>query len=123
MGDRPCFAIWDSRSCHEAGPSSPRRITNARSKQGDSTSKDVTFLGRGLGEPSAGPAALAYGAVLGLVAGLVALAASYVVVEATATGGDRREVAAGAPWVLATVQAALPLAACAPVALALQAVL
>jgi len=83
----------------------------------------VTFLGRGLGEPSAGPTALAYGAVLGLVAGLMALAASYVVVEATAAGGDRREVAAGAPWVLATVQAGLPLAACAPVALALQAVL
>jgi hypothetical protein len=83
----------------------------------------VTFLGRGLGEPSAGPAALVYGAVLGLVAGLMALAASYVVVEATATGADRREVAAGASWVLAAVQAALPLAACAPVALALQAVL
>lgn len=83
----------------------------------------VTFLGRGLGDPSAGPAALAYGAVLGLVAGLMALAASYVVVEMTAVDGDRREVAAGAPWVLAAVQATLPLAACAPVALALQAVL
>jgi hypothetical protein len=83
----------------------------------------VTFLGRGLGEPAAGLPALAYGAVLGLVAGLMALAASYVVVEATAVGEERREVAAGAPWVLAAVQAALPLAACAPVALALQAVL
>ena len=84
----------------------------------------VTFLGRGLGEPSAGPAALAYGAVLGLVAGLMALAASYVVVEATADDGGRAEgLASGATWVVAAVQAALPLAACAPVALALQAVL
>ena len=84
----------------------------------------VTFLGRGLGEPAEGPAALAYGAVLGLVAGLVALAASYVVVEATADeGGATEGLASGATWVVAAVQAALPLAACAPVALALQAVL
>jgi hypothetical protein len=84
----------------------------------------VTFLGRGLGEPSAGLAALAYGAVLGLVAGVMALAASYVVVEATADDGGRAEgLASGATWVVAAVQAALPLAACAPVALALQAVL
>ena len=83
----------------------------------------VTFLGRGLGEPAAGPAAAAYGAVLGLVAGLMALAASYVVVELTATDGDRPTGAAVSPWVLAAVQAAFPLSACAPVALALQAVL
>jgi hypothetical protein len=54
----------------------------------------------------------------------MALAASYVVVEAAAGDGDGAEgLAAGATWVLAAVQAALPLAACAPVALALQAVL
>jgi hypothetical protein len=83
----------------------------------------VAFLGRGLAEPAAGPAAAAYGAVLGLVAGLMALAASYVVVELTATDGGRHTGAAGSPWVLAAVQAAFPLSACAPVALALQAVL
>ena len=84
----------------------------------------VTFLGRGLAEPAAGPVALAYGAVLGLVAGLMALAASYVVVEAAAGEEGRADgLAAGATWVLAAVQAGLPLAACAPVALALQAVL
>ena len=84
----------------------------------------VTVLGRGLGEPAAVPEALAYGAVLGLVAGLMALAASYVVIEATAgEGGGPEGLAAGATWVLAAVQAALPIAACAPVALALMAVL
>lgn len=84
----------------------------------------VTFLGRGLAEPGGGPAALAYGAVLGLVAGLMAIAASYVVVEATADEeGGVEGLASGATWVVAAVQAALPLAACAPVALGLQAVL
>jgi hypothetical protein len=53
-----------------------------------------------------------------------ALAASYVVVEATAdTECGAEGLASGATWVVAAVQAALPLAACAPVALALQAVL
>lgn len=89
----------------------------------------VTFLGRGLGEPAGGPAALAYGAVLGLVAGLMAVAASYVVVAATSDGADEGRVGSRSrdgvpsPWVLAVVQAALPIAACGPVALALQAVL
>ena len=83
----------------------------------------VTFLARGLAEPAVGPAALAYGAVLGLVAGLMGLAASYVVVEMTAVDRPGTADDATSPWVLAVVQAALPLAACAPVALALQAVL
>jgi hypothetical protein len=83
----------------------------------------VTFLGRGLAEPVGGPAALAYGAVLGLVAGLVGLAASYLVVELTAEGRVGTGDEATSPWILAVVQAALPLAACAPVALALQTVL
>jgi hypothetical protein len=87
----------------------------------------VTFLGRGLADPAGGPAALAYGAVLGLVAGLAALVASYVVVEATAreADGTANGTAGGAtsPWVLAVIQAALPLAACAPLAVALQGVL
>lgn len=82
----------------------------------------VTFLGRGVGDPAGGPAAVAYGAVLGLVAALMALAASYIVVEATARGdatGDG-EAAPGSHWTMAVIQTALPLAACAPVALALQ---
>jgi hypothetical protein len=89
----------------------------------------VTFLGRGLAEPAGGPAALAYGAVLGLVAGLMAVAASYIVVAATSAGPDEGQVGGRSrdgvpsPWVLAVVQAALPIAACGPVALALQAVL
>ena len=89
----------------------------------------VSFLGRGLGETAAGPAALAHGAVLGLVAGLVAVAASYVVVVATSPDADEGEVGGRSrdgvpsPWVLAVVQAALPIAACGPVALALQAAL
>ena len=83
----------------------------------------VTFLGRGLAEPAGGPAALAYGAVLGLVAGLMGLAASYIVVELTARDGAGTAGDATSPWVLAVVQTALPLAACAPVALALQTVL
>jgi hypothetical protein len=83
----------------------------------------VAYLGRELAEPAGGPAALAYGAVLGLVAGLVGLAASYVVVELTADGRVGPGDDATSPWVLAVVQAALPLAACAPVALALQTVL
>ncbi|MGY1617143.1 hypothetical protein ACI797_10405 [Geodermatophilus sp. SYSU D00691] len=53
-----------------------------------------------------------FGAVLGAVAALVAVAASYVAVE---TGGGRGRAVA-----LPVLQAVLPLAACAPVALALQ---
>jgi hypothetical protein len=83
----------------------------------------VTFLGRGLAEPAGEPAALVYGAVLGLVAGLMGLAASYVVVELTAQDRPGTADDATSPWILAVVQAALPLAACAPVALALQTVL
>jgi hypothetical protein len=83
----------------------------------------VTFFGRGLAEPAGEPAALVYGAVLGLVAGLMGLAASYLVVELTAQDRPGTADDASSPWILAVVQAALPLAACAPVALALQTVL
>jgi hypothetical protein len=85
----------------------------------------VAVLGsvaRGLtGDVSAG----IYGAVLAGVAALVALAASYVVVEATAVAADGAEDVDQqfSPWTLAVLQVALPLAACAPVALALQATL
>jgi hypothetical protein len=64
------------------------------------------------------PRALLLGAVLGGVAALGALAASYLSVESPAeTAGPSRA------WALPVVQAVLPLAVCAPVALALQTVL
>jgi hypothetical protein len=71
--------------------------------------------------------AAVYGAVLAAVAAFVALAASYVVVESTAVPSD--DAPAGAeqqefsPWSLGVLQVVLPLAACAPVALAVQAAL
>ena len=78
------------------------------------TGAAAAFAGGGTGDPLA---ALGTGAVLGLVAGLGALAASYVVVEAAA-----EPTPAGPPWAAAVLQAVLPLAACAPVALGLLAV-
>lgn len=65
------------------------------------------------------PAALIYGAVLGGVAALAGLAASFLVLE------EPGEEAAGPvrTWALPVIQAVLPLAVCAPVALALQTVL
>jgi hypothetical protein len=86
----------------------------------------VAVLGATTGHLAGARSAAVYGLALALVTALVALAASYVVVEATADGGDR--VAGDAarpfsPWALAVVQAVLPLAASAPVALALQAAL
>jgi hypothetical protein len=82
----------------------------------------VCFLGRGIGDPLDQLPALLSGAVLGLVAALTALAASYIVVEATMMESHADE-AATSPWVLGMIQAVLPLAACAPVAVALQTVL
>ena len=67
-------------------------------------------------------AAVIYGAVLGGMAGMVSLVASYVVVEADGAEpphGDQRPPV----WALALVAGVLPLAACGPVALALQSVL
>jgi hypothetical protein len=77
----------------------------------------VAFLGHQAGGVVDGLAALIYGAVLGGVAALMGLAASYLAVEA----GD--DVQHSSPWALAVVQAVFPIAACAPVALALQWVL
>ncbi|MFP5370689.1 MAG: hypothetical protein ACLGI3_08060 [Actinomycetes bacterium] len=74
----------------------------------------VALAGAGLGGAPGVAGALASGALLGLVAGLAAVAASYVVVDVTADG-----VAAGGPWAPAVLQAVVPLAACAPVVLAL----
>jgi hypothetical protein len=87
----------------------------------------VTYLGRSAGGPADGKLALVYGAVLGGVAGLMALVGSYLSVEATADHEeDERRLAAedpASPWALAVIQAVLPLAACGPVALAMQTVL
>jgi hypothetical protein len=59
--------------------------------------------------------------VLGAVAALVALAAGYLVVEATAVPAGADVVPAEfSPWTLAVLQVVLPLAACAPVAYAMQ---
>ena len=63
-------------------------------------------------------AALLLGAALGAVAALGGLAASYIAVESPA---ETARPARG--WALPVVQAVLPLAACAPLALALATVL
>jgi hypothetical protein len=88
----------------------------------------VTYLGRSAGGPADAGIALVYGALLGGVAGLMALAGSYLSVESTAGArdDDDRSILAdepAPPWALAVVQVVLPLAACGPVALAVQAVL
>ncbi|WP_448626689.1 hypothetical protein [Geodermatophilus sp. URMC 64] len=74
----------------------------------------VGFARRGTGDLVDSVSAVTFGAVLGAVAALVAVAASYVAAETDPDGGRGR---AAALWV---VQALLPIAACAPVALGLQ---
>jgi hypothetical protein len=74
----------------------------------------VAVARRGVGGVGGVLSAATFGAVLGAVAALVAVAASYVVVE-TDPGPGR-----GRAFGLPLVQALLPIAACAPVALALQ---
>jgi hypothetical protein len=69
---------------------------------------------RGVGGLDGVLSAVTFGAVLGAVAALIAVAASYVVVETDP--GDGRGRLLG----LSVAQALLPIAACAPVALALQ---
>jgi len=73
----------------------------------------VAVVRRGVGGVGGAIPAVIFGGVLGAVAALVAVAASYVVVETEPAGRSR---ALG----LSLVQALLPIAACAPVALALQ---
>ncbi|MCU1607567.1 MAG: hypothetical protein JWP46_4032 [Modestobacter sp.] len=68
----------------------------------------VSLLRRDGGDLAAAMSAVTSGAVLGVVAGLLALGASYVVAERAQRG-----------WALPVVQAVLPLAAAAPVAYAL----
>lgn len=89
----------------------------------------VAVLAAGTGDALDGERALVHGVVIAGVAALTALVASYVVVEATADGTDRSVPEDGphdqpvSRWVLPVIQVALPVAACAPVALALQAAL
>ena len=86
----------------------------------------VAFLGRHVGGTAGAVPALVLGAALAGVTAMVALVASYVVVEATASDTDGpapRLDPSLSPWAVSVVQAVLPFAACAPVALALQMVL
>jgi hypothetical protein len=73
----------------------------------------VAVVRRGVGGVGGAIPAVIFGGVLGAVAALVAVAASYIAVETEPAGRGR---AIG----LSLVQALLPIAACAPVALALQ---
>ena len=82
----------------------------------------VTFLGRDVSGTVDALAAVIYGAALGGVAAIVSLVGSYVVVEASAAELPEGEQPAPA-WALSLIQGVLPLAACGPVALALQSVL
>jgi hypothetical protein len=82
----------------------------------------VAFLGRAASGMVDALAAVIYGAVLGGVAAMMGLVGSYLVVEA----GEAEPRAGEHPppvWSMSLIQAVLPLAACGPVALALQAVL
>jgi hypothetical protein len=81
----------------------------------------TAFLGRDAGNLVDALAAVIFGAVLGGTATLTALAASYLVVEASDV--DRSGDEQHSPWALSVIQTALPIAACGPVALALQRVL
>jgi hypothetical protein len=57
-----------------------------------------------------------YGGIVGAVAVLVSLAASYIVVQADRSARDPRRPGR---WALPVIQALLPVAACAPLALVL----
>jgi hypothetical protein len=85
----------------------------------------VAFAAAGVVDALDGERSLVHGVVIGGVAALTALVASYVVVEATPEEApdDAAAEPRFSPWVLPVVQVAIPLAACAPVVLALQAAL
>lgn len=76
----------------------------------------VTWLRRRPDELFDALGAAIYGGMVGGVAVLVSLAASYLVVEADRAAGDGRR---RSRWALPVIQAVLPIAACAPIALAL----
>jgi hypothetical protein len=82
----------------------------------------VTYLGRDTSCTGDPLAAVIYGAVLGGVAASGSLVGSYLVVEAAAAEPPAGEQPPPV-WALALIQGVLPLAACGPVALALQSVL
>jgi hypothetical protein len=82
----------------------------------------VAFLGREASGMVDAVAALIYGAALGGVAAMMALVGSYVVVEA-GEAEPRADEQPPPAWSMSLIQAVLPLAACGPAALALQAVL
>ena len=86
----------------------------------------AAVLAAGTGDALDAERSLVHGVVIGGVAALTALVASYLVVEVTpeaTPGGAPDDEQRFSPWTLAVVQVALPVAACAPVALALQAAL
>ena len=76
----------------------------------------VTWLRRRPEELTDALGAAVYGGMVGAIAVLVSLVASYVVVQADRAARDPRR---RGRWALPVIQAVLPLAACAPVALAL----
>jgi hypothetical protein len=82
----------------------------------------VAWFLRDLGGLSGTVPAAGFGAVLGGIAALTAVAASYLVVEATDGEGDTLGPQVSL-WSLPVVQAVVPIAATAPVVLALQSVL
>jgi hypothetical protein len=81
----------------------------------------VSWFLRDLGALDGALVAAGFGAAIGGVTALTAVAASYLVVEATA-GEDGELGPQVSLWSLPVVQAVLPIAAAAPVALALQSV-
>jgi hypothetical protein len=85
----------------------------------------VTWFLRDVGDLAGVVTAAGFGAALGGAAALTAVAASYLVVETTAVQGrgDDVEGPQVSLWALPVVQVVLPIAAAAPVALALQSVL
>jgi hypothetical protein len=82
----------------------------------------VAVLGRASGGTPDALTAVIHGGVLGGVAALMALVGSFLVVEAAAAEPRAGEHPPPV-WAMSLIQAVLPLAACGPVALALQAVL
>jgi hypothetical protein len=85
----------------------------------------VSWFLRDVGDLAGDVAAAGFGAALGGVAALTAVAASYLIVEATAVEVEGKDLPGPrvSLWALPVVQVVLPIAAAAPVALALQSVL
>lgn len=82
----------------------------------------VAWFLRDLGQLSGDLTAAGFGAAVGGIAAVSAVAASYLVVEATGSEGRAPEPQVSL-WLFPVVQVVVPIAAAAPVALALQSVL